>query len=219
MKKRKKLSKKNTLIISLIVLLISIVLFGYIIYTKYIVNDNEKEITSVVNEKVELENDIYDYYLSSNATKYQKELIEELKKVLSEKTVDEERYAELLSKIFISDLFSLDTKVSSSDITSSQYVYTDYQDTYVMKVKNTIYSNIAINLDGKRNQKLPNVTNVEIKSITRDSFEYNKQIIDKKAFYVIAKITYDKELDYPVDYKLVIVKNGDLLQVVKSSVA
>ena len=119
--------------------------------------------------------------------------------------------------MFVSDLFTLNNKNSSSDITSSQYVYIDYQETFKTKIKNTMYANIEIDLDGKRNQDLPEVTNVTINNITNNSFSYNNEILDDEAYYVSVSIEYNKNLGYPDEYEVVLVKNDKLLQVVKSN--
>ena len=137
-------------------------------------------------------------------------------KILSNENIDEEEYAKVLSKLFVSDLFTLSNKNTSSDITSSQYVYDDYKEKFEIIVKDTIYSNIEVDLDGKRNQDLPTVKNVEISSIDRKSFSLNKKVIDDKAYYLNINIEYNKDLGYPSKYMVVLVKNNDLLQVVKS---
>lgn len=216
-KKRFKIKKKNLilLIILSITLLVMLVLVGHKVCTKYIFNnDNENKIEPIKKEEIDLDN--YDYFIRSNATSYEKDLFQELKKILSNENIDEEGYAKVLSKLFVSDLFTLSNKNTSSDITSSQYVYDDYKEKFEIIVKDTIYSNIEVDLDGKRNQDLPTVKNVEISSIDRKSFSLNKKVIDDKAYYLNINIEYDKDLGYPSKYMIVLVKNNDLLQVVKS---
>lgn len=216
-KKRFKIKKKNLilLIILSITLVVMLVLVGYKVCAKYIFNnDNENKIEPIKKEEIDLDN--YDYFIRSNATSYEKDLFEELKKILSNENIDEEEYAKVLSKLFVSDLFTLSNKNTSSDITSSQYVYEDYKEKFEIIVKDTIYSNIEVDLDGKRNQDLPTVKNVEISSIDRKGFSLNKKVIDDKAYYLNINIEYDKDLGYPSKYMVVLVKNNDLLQVVKS---
>lgn len=219
-KKNKKLkistNKKILLIVLSIILFILIILVGYKICTKYLFDKNDTEVTKIPEKQsIELEN--YDYYLHGNATDYEKTLAEELKKILSSEEVNEEEYAKILTKMFISDLFTLSNKNSSSDITSSQYVYDKYKETFELKIKDTIYASIEVDLDGTRTQKLPTVTNVEITKVKNDKFTYKDKILDNNAYYVTANIEYEKDLDYPTTYKLVLVKNDDLLQVVKAN--
>lgn len=216
-KKRIKKKIKLLLILSIIVLIIMIILVGYKVCTKYIFVEKEKESVVKPIEKEEIDLEEYDYYIPSNTTKYEKELFEELKNILIDETIDNEAYANIVAKLFISNLFTLNTKNSSSDITSSQYVYDEYEETFKLMVKDTIYANIELNLDGKRTQELPVVTNVEITSVERKSFSLNKTVIDKEAYYIKANISYEKDLSYPKEYNIVLVKNNNLLQVVKAS--
>ena len=206
--------QKFSLILLGIILVILIILVGYKVCTKYIFKDNEKEIKVTENKAIELDN--YDYYLHGNATSYEQSLAEELKQVLSNESINEEEYAKVITKLFISDLFTLNNKNSSSDITSSQYVYDGFKETYITMVKDTIYSSIEVNLDGTRTQSLPKVKNVEINTVTNDKFLYNDEVLDSNAYYVSATIEYETDLGYPTTYNVVLVKNNDLLQVVKT---
>lgn len=219
MKKKTKLKKnvKILLILSIIVLIIMIILVGYKVCTKYIFVEKEEEQTVKPVEKEEIDLEEYDYYIPSNTTEYEKTLFEELKNILSNENIDNDAYANTIAKLFISNLFTLNTKNSSSDITSSQYVYDDYEETFKIMVKDTIYANIELNLAGKRTQVLPIVTNVEITSVERKSFSLNKIVIDKEAYYIKTNISYEKDLNYPKEYNIVLVKNNNLLQVVKAS--
>lgn len=213
-KKQKLKIKKNVLLIgAVVILVIIIILVSIILFNKSLSND--KEIKKVENKVIELEN--YNYYLHGNATSYEESLAKELKKILSSDSISFEEYAKTITKMFVSDLFTLNNKNSSSDITSSQYVYIDYQETFKTKIKNTLYANIEVDLDGKRKQDLPEVTNVTINNITNNSFSYNNEILDDEAYYVSVSIEYNKNLGYPDEYEVVLVKNDKLLQVVKSN--
>lgn len=214
-KKKKKVRLKKwvkvTILISIILIILGIII--YIIYSKS--NKEKEKIETVIKE--ELESDTYKYYINSSAGNYEKEVFEELKKVLSKEEINEEEYATSLAKVFISNLFTLNSKNNSSDISSSQYVYSSYQETYKTIIKDTIYSSIELNLNGERIQELPEVSNVEIKSIERTKFFLNREIIDEQAFDIKVNISYVKDLGYPKEYNIVLVKNNDLLEVAKSS--
>lgn len=213
---KNKFSKNKKILFILLIIITIVVLFftGYKIYVKYMIRENEKEAIVETKPKDKLED--YNYYLNRNATPYEEQLFEELKEILSKEEINEEEYAKALTKLFISDLFTLDNKKSSSDITSSQYIYTDYQDIYENEVKNTIYSSIELTLDEKRNQILPIVKNVEITSIERKSFSLKEEVLDNDAYYITTNITYEQDLNYPTTYNLVMIKNDKLLQIVKT---
>ena len=74
--------------------------------------------------------------------------------IVKEEVINDENYASTLTKIFITDLFTLKNKKSSSDVRSSQYVYDDYQETFELMVKESIYSNIELDFDGTRKRFL-----------------------------------------------------------------
>lgn len=214
-KKRKaKLKKWVKIVISIPIILLVLTIIGYIIYSN-IFNKKEEEIETVIKE--EIESDTYKYYINSNASNYEKEVFEELKEVLSKEEINEEEYALSLAKVFISNLFTLNSKNNSSDIPSSQYVYDSYQETYKTIIKDTIYSSIELNLNGERTQELPEVTNVEITSTKRTKFFLNSKVMDDQAFDIKANISYVRDLGYPKEYNIILVKNNELLQVVKSS--
>lgn len=216
-KKRFKIKLKNLilLIVLSLLLIVMLVLVGHKVCTKYIFNDDkEKEVEEVV-KKEEIDLDNYDYYIRSNATNYEKDLFEELKNILSNETINEEEYAKVISKLFISDLFTLSNKNTSSDITSNQYVYDDYKDTFNIIVKDTIYSTIEVNLDGKRSQTLPTVKNIEVTSIEKKKFSVKDKKYDN-AYYLNLNIEYETDLGYPTKYMVVLVKENDLFKVVKS---
>lgn len=212
-KKKVRLKKwvKVTILISIILLVLGIIV--YVICSKS--SKKEEKIETVIKE--ELESDTYKYYINSSASDYEKEVFEELKKVLSKEEINEEEYANTLAKVFISNLFTLNSKNNSSDISSSQYVYDSYQETYKTIIKDTIYSSIELNLNGERTQELPEVSNVEVISTGRIKFFLNKEIIDEQAFDIKVNISYVKDLGYPKEYNIVLVENNDLLQVAKSS--
>lgn len=213
MKKFNRKSKRNVLIIVGFVLLLIIIFVIYNVCTQHVSLNNSGS-DKTVKEQFESKN--YNYYLVSNATLYEEKLFYELKDVLSEENMNEEEYASVLAKIFVSNLFTLDNKNSSTDISSSQYVYTDYQSTYKEIIKDTIYAGIITNLDGKRTQDLPIVSNVEVESISRESFSYNGNVIDSEAYHIILNIEYEKDLDYPTSYRVLLVHNNDILQVAKA---
>ena len=52
-----------------------------------------------------------------------KENFKELDKILSEETINYEKYAQVLSKLFIIDLYTIDNKKNMYDVGSLEYVY------------------------------------------------------------------------------------------------
>jgi len=217
---RIKIKSKKTIIIGsiLLTLLTSVVVFVLLLITSSPNKEDierEEQIVDSVDEEVVVE-EIYNYELSDSASLYEKELFNDLELILSKEEVNDEEYAVGVAKVFVADLFTLSSKKGSSDVTSSQYVYNEYQDKYKSLVMDGLYSSIELNLDGKRSQKLPTVKLVELVSVGRESFSYKGNVIDSNAFKVRFNISYEVDMGYPVKYEVIIVKSGEVLEVVKS---
>ena len=207
----RKLFTKKGIIISSIVFFVIITCVLLIIFIPKLMNkpDNSEEI---VMEKIDqMEN--YDYYLDDTATEYYKELYDELKIVLNNEIVNDEEYAKIVSKLFVTDLFTLDNKITSSDIGGLQFVYTDFKDNFVNIAKTTLYSSVESNIYNDRTQELPVVSNVEINSISESMFNYNG--VEYNSYDVSANINYETDLGYPTSYNLTLIKNDKYFQVVE----
>lgn len=203
--------KKLILIIgATIILLITVLVITYFIKKDNDSNNNEEEITEI--KKID-EMDNYDYYLEETATEYYKELYDELKNTLNQEEVDVEEYAKIISKLFVTDLFTLDNKITSNDIGGLQFIYTDFKDDFINIAKTSIYSNVESNIYGDRTQELPIVTKVEISDIKNSIFNYQNN--EYNSYEILVNIEYQKDLEYPKEYKLTLINNDKYLQVVK----
>ena len=207
--------QKILFIIICIILMTEVAFITYrVLLKKHSGNVIEEEVYEVREEA--MRSDLYNYKITNRATEYEKELFKGLVDVLEEDVISYEDYATYLTKIFVADLFTLKNKRSSSDIRCSQYVYDEYQSTFELMVKESIYSNIELDFDGTREQKLPVVKNIEINSIDREVFTLNDEIIDNEAFKINVSIEYEEDLGYPVSYNVILVNKDKKLQVVKS---
>lgn len=208
-KKKRKIKK-----IIWILLAVTIAIITSIIIFILLKKDNNTD--DPVNKPVEIVDKMenYDYHLDENATEYYKTLYNELKEVLNKEEVNEEEYAKIVSKLFVADLFTLDNKLTSSDIGGLQFVYTDFKEDFINIAKTTLYSNVESNIYDDRNQELPIVSDVQIDNIETSSFNYQNNKHD--SYKVTVSITYQKDLGYPSKYKLTLIKNDKYLQVVAS---
>ena len=203
MKKRFKL--KHLFIIILVALLVFLVFSIKSIYDSIKGSGEVKTLMTI---------DGYGYTLNENDSEYFKSLFEELKKCLESDNVDEEEYASLISKIFVTDFYSLKYAISKSDVGGVQFIYTDSQSSFTKKAKDTIYAYVKSNVYGKRNQELPNVKEVEVTNIEQDEYKGDK-LKDDKAYIVDLKLTYDEDLDYPDEVKLILAHVSEKLEIVK----
>ena len=204
--------KKRKLKVNLILIIIVIILVGIMAYC---IRDIYHELKSDGESSVEVLDTIkgYDYELNENDSAYFKKLFFKLKDVLESETLDEESYASLLSQLFITDFYSLDSAISKNDVGGIQFVYSDYQADFINKAKTSIYMYVENDIYGKREQELPLVTDVEITSIEQDSYEFDNDISDEKAYVVTVSINYEKDLGYPTECTLVLIHNDGKLQV------
>lgn len=201
--------KKLTLIIvATLTLLVTVFMIIY-----FVNKDNKpknKEEVKEINKIDEMDN--YDYYLEENATKYYKKLYNSLKDILNEDEISNQEYAKIVAQLFATDLFTLDNKITSNDIGGLQFIYTDFKDDFINIAKTTLYSTVESNIYGDRNQELPIVTNTEIINIENSTFVYQDK--EYESYEISLSIEYEKDLDYPKEYNLVLIHNDKYIQVV-----
>ena len=103
--KKRKINVKRViiLIVLLLIIIAGIVLAINKLTSKENTTKEVKEVASI---------DAYGYTLRDNATAYYKKLFKELEKTLNADKVDEDKYSELVAKMFIADFFNLDNKIS-----------------------------------------------------------------------------------------------------------
>ncbi len=182
-----KKSRKIIYFISIILLIVTLVML-YIVLK----NINIREEVKIINKI-----DDYEYILEDNETMIYKSYFDELILVLEEANVDEENYAKLVVKLFVSDFYNLDNKITKNDVGGVQFIYKAAKDNMILKAKDTIYKYVESNLNGNRKQELPVVSNVEIEDIKQIEFkdEVSKHT-DDKAYEIKAIWTYKKDLGY-----------------------
>ncbi|MFA5604059.1 MAG: hypothetical protein WDA12_04365 [Bacilli bacterium] len=203
MKKRKLNIKRITiLVLTLVALMVAI--FIILKMTKPAIEPKDPKVISEING----------YILKEGASAYFKNVFSELETELSKEEVDEKKYAEIISKLFISDCFTLSNKMNHNDVGGVQFVYEQFQNDYISIARETLYNSIENDIYGNRKQELPTVKNVVIKSFEEDTYEYG-ETEDKKAYIVVATIEYDKDLDYPEEVSLVIIHSNNKLEIAK----
>lgn len=207
MKKRKiRFDRLIFLLIIIVFIILGITLISKGLGKKKTKKIEEKKIIEHIND--------FGYALEENEGNYYNEQFKELKNVLNSETIDEEKYASVIAKLFIIDFFTLDNKISKADIGGVQFVYKDYQIDFEKYAKDSIYKSVKNNIYGDRKQELPIVKNVEIINITNDNYNYlDKE--DDNAFFITLKIEYEKDLGYQTDVELVIVHSDKKLEIVK----
>lgn len=204
-----KLKKKAKLIILLIAIIV-IVIIGFMIF-KNIFGKKETEGARVINSIED-----YGYTLKDNKDEKYKSMFDELKKVLEKDKVDYEKYAQVISEMFIYDFFSLDNKIAKNDIGGVDFIHPDALSNFLENAESTYYKYVESNIYGNRNQKLPMVDEVKVGEIKTTEFAVGDKNVDD-AYEIEVEWTYTEEdfSDYQSSGKLVIVKDGKKLQIVE----
>lgn len=210
MKKKTKLKYNNIILLALIILLI--------VFLVIIINVAKKEFKTnkVAEVKIVDTIDEYGYHLTENNTEYFKKLFKNLQDVLNKDSVDDEMYAKVVSQLFIADFFDLDSKSNKNDVGGVQFVYSDYQNDFIMSAKdvNGLYYHVKSDLYGKRDQELPQVEEVIINKIETDTFE-SEMVSSDEAYIVDLNITYKKDLGYQDHAIITLIKKDNKLEIVK----
>ena len=156
--------------------------------------------------KVQVLNEIkeYGYKLEETDNKYFKSLFNKLKKELEKEEINEEEYASLVSQLFITDFYSLDDAINKNDIGGRQFIYSDYEDTFVKLAKSTVYKYVENDTYGKRDQDLPTITKVEVTDIKQSTYKSDSGVTDSSA--------YD-DLGYPTVINLTLVHDDKKLSI------
>ena len=208
---KKKLSK-NKLFYFIMFILIAIVLIvtGYKAYQEFFNKNKQEEI--IVKE--ELDNiELFGYTLDDYDTKLYTEYFNELKEILKDEEIDYEEYAKSIVKLFVSDFYSLDAKMTSSDFGGLEFIHPDLKENFMLNAGDTIYNHVKTNLDGKRNQDLPMVKSVTIEDVKEDTYTYNDKEYD--SYKVSAKWEYEKDLGYENNGTFILIKDENKLYIVE----
>lgn len=192
---------KKVLTILLIVILIA---GGIVAVWNFVFKDDNKEAQSI-KELAKLEE--YGYTLTDSDSKYFKSEFEVLEKILEAESIDEKEYVTQVAKMFVIDLYSLNTKVNKYDIGGGEYYHSAKKAMYEQKVMDTLYSTLLDNTFGDRKQELPEVKNVEVKNVEEDTYEIDKAKYD--SYVVDLEITYVKSMGYDEKVTATLIKEDN----------
>lgn len=189
--------------------IIIILITGVKAFFEFFVND-EKPVVS----KKELDNlEMYGYTLDDLDTELYKTYFEELKGILNEDEVNQEDYAGALVKLFVTDFYTLDNKITSSDIGGVEFVHVNMVDNFKLNAGDTMYNHIKNNVYGDRVQDLPRVKSVTINSVEATKYTYNNEEYD--AYKVDSSWDYESDLGYENSGVFYLIKDNNKLNIVE----
>ncbi len=200
--------------VKILILPLLAIIVGIAIYMIFLSKESNRKEPKIEEPKIINEIIGFDYKLDENKSKYYKDLFVELKEVLSKEEINKENYARLISKLFIIDFYTLADKITRNDIGGTMFIHSSIKDNFILKAKDTIYKYVENNIYGDRQQKLPRVVSVEILDVKQKSFTYlNKK--DPKAYEITLSWTYEEDLGYETNAKIILVNEENKLFIVQ----
>ena len=200
--KTEKAKKKFVIkLIFTIVILALVGVGGFFGYKHFFGEKKTAQENKVVDEIKEFE-----YTLRERDSKYFKSEYAELKKILTAKEIDKKAYATQLAKMFVIDLYTMNTKVNKYDIGGIQFVYPEKKEMHSQKVIDSIYQTMLDDTYGDRKQELPEVKEVKVISTEETKYKYGKQELD--AYLVKMEISYVKDLKYDTQASVIVIREN-----------
>ncbi len=213
-KEKTKITKKGKR--RLILFILILIAAGILIFMAIKPNNSQKE---VKGKKVVDKIDNFDYTVSETDTKLFKSEFKKLKSVLSEKKVDNKEYSQSVAKLFIIDFFTLNNKMTKNDVGGVQFVYSNYKTTFIDKARDQFYKYVKSNLDGNRNQSLPEVSDINIdacEEVSASAVLSGDQFNSiEEAYNINLSWSYKEDLGYQSSANIIVVKDGDKFAVAK----
>ena len=206
----KKVLNKNRLFyfVSTVLIIIVLIIIGVKFVKDFVIKDNRQVVSKNNLDSLEL----YGYTLDDMDSKEYREYFNELKTVLNSDSVNYEEYAKGVVKLFVTDFYTLDTKITSSDIGGVEFIPSDMVDNFKMHAGDTMYNHIKTNIYGDREQELPHVKSVSINDITKETYTYKDK--EYEAYRVKASWGYVNDLGYDKEGEFVLIKDNNKLNIV-----
>lgn len=201
-----RMKKKYKLLLCILVICIIVIIGLLVVKNKG--EKTPKNDVKVIDSIVD-----FSYTLDERDSNLMKDTYKNLKKVLSSKDIDYEEYSKIIAELFIIDLFTLDNKINKYDVASLEYVYPDNLDNFKLNVQDTLYKNIDDNTYGKRVEKLPIVSSIEVLDVKQSTFKLKDE--DVNSYVVSLKWSYEQDLGYDKEGIVTLVKNDKNVYVVE----
>ena len=169
-------------------LIVAILLLVAIVVVYFIVaNRGNEQNAEIVPQEVDSISG-YEYKLEDRDTTLYKNTFTELKKTLENENIDYPKYAELVSELYIIDLYTINNKV-------------------------TKYEYVEDNSSGKRKQDLPEVKSIQIVETNHSKFNIDDSEFD--GYSIQLKWDYVKDLGYDTESIVNLVETENKVYVVQ----
>lgn len=209
----KKVINKNRIFYSIMVLIMLaiIIVTGVKAVFEFVIKDDKDPVSKVKLDSIEL----YGYTLDDLDSPLYKTYFEELKSVLNEEEVNMESYANGIVKLFVTDFYTLSTKVTSSDIGGVEFVSPEIVDNFKMNAGDTMYNHVKNNVYGDRVQDLPTVKKVTVNSTEELKYTYNEKEYD--GYKIEASWEYEVDLGYESKGVFYLIKDNNKISLVEKT--
>lgn len=206
----RKVLNKNKLFyfVMISLILVVIIVIGLKFTLEFLVKDDKNVVTKKELDSLEL----YGYTLDDYDSDLYKEYFNDLKNTLNSKEVNYEDYAKEIVKLFVSDFYTLDNKLTSSDIGGVEFIPSDMVENFKMHAGDTMYNHVKTNIYGDRVQKLPIVKSVEVTNIENITYTYKDK--EYSAYKVSARWEYQEDLGYKNNEIFTLIKDNNKLYIV-----
>ena len=206
----RKVLNKNKLFyfVMISLILVVIIVIGVKFTLEFLVKDDKNVVTKKELDSLEL----YGYTLDDYDSDLYKEYFNDLKSTLNNKEVNYEDYAKEIVKLFVSDFYTLDNKLTSSDIGGVEFIPSDMVENFKMHAGDTMYNHVKTNIYGDRVQELPIVKSVEVTNIENITYTYKDK--EYSAYKVSARCEYQEDLGYKNNEIFTIIKDNNKLYIV-----
>lgn len=206
---RKVLNKNKLFYFVMISLILVVIIVIGLKFTFEFLVKNEKNVVT----KKELDSlELYGYTLDDYDSDLYKEYFNDLKSTLNSKEVNYEDYAKEIVKLFVSDFYTLDNKLTSSDIGGVEFIPSDMVENFKMHAGDTMYNHVKTNIYGDRVQELPIVKSVEVTNIENITYTYKDK--EYSAYKVSARWEYQEDLGYKNNEIFTLIKDNNKLYIV-----
>lgn len=203
---------KNKKIGIVVCSILFIYFLGGVFYNIFVDRSDTKK-NNNVNNSIQIKG--FEYLSNYDDTDLFKNEFKKLKKNLESSNINYNEYALSISKMFIIDLYTLNNKNNMYDVGGVQFVYPEARDNFKLNVENTLYKYMEDNSDGKREQELPEVSNVEVTS--DEVYEYTIGEEKYEGYKINLDISYVKDLEYDAKAELILVKVDKYLYIVEKN--
>ena len=206
----RKVLNKNRLFyfVMISLILVAIIVTGVKFTFEFLVKDEKNVVTKKELDSLEL----YGYTLDDYDSALYKESFTDFKSTLNSEEVNYEDYAKEIVKLFVSDFYTLDNKLTSSDIGGVEFIPSDMVENFKMHAGDTMYNHVKTNIYGDRVQELPIVKSVEVTNIESITYTYKEK--EYSGYKVSASWEYEKDLGYKNSEIFTLIKDNNKLYIV-----